>query len=195
MITTIYLWEISLWEKIICVAFQQCPCRLNILGALGTPAFAPKHITPGMSNGPHQSSIVTDLHELRNLKVKFLKYMLFSNLAVYKSLLSLSYLCKPREFVHSVPHKRSGPNTLGLHGLRRCANIFRWKKNVLFQLTCKQEKFFLTHIPYTCILIAVITTDLQFIIPVFVFKEAAWVINKWTIRSSLNCNIWYFFGP
>lgn len=37
-----------------------------ILGALGTPAFAPKHITPGMSNGPHQSSIVTDLHELRN---------------------------------------------------------------------------------------------------------------------------------
>lgn len=69
------------------------------------------------------------------------------------------------------------------------------EKNVLFQLTCKQEKFFLTHIPYTWILIAVITTDLQFIIHVFVFKEAAWVINKWTIRSSLNCNIWYFFGP
>lgn len=145
MITTIYLCEISLWEKIICVAFQQC--RLNILGALGTPAFAPKHITPGMSNGPHQSSIVTDLHELRNWKVKFLKYMLFSNLAVYKSLLSLSYLCKPREFVHSVPHKRSGPSTLGLHGLRRCANIFRWKKNVLFQLTCKQEKFFFNTYP------------------------------------------------
>lgn len=58
-----------------------------------------------------------------------------------------------------------------------------------------REVFFLTHIPYTWILIAVITTDLQFIIPVFVFKEAAWVINKWTIRSSLNCNIWYFFGP